>query len=70
MRRIGIVVYPNFRLIGLAAATVLEIANSLRASPFYDVRVVSEAGGLVRSSIGVSVQTEPLEQIFRQPIPA
>src|SRR5215510_6483332 len=64
MRLIGIVVYPNFRLIGLAAATVLEIANSLRASPFYDVRIVSEGGGLVRSSSGVSVQTEPLQQIF------
>ena len=58
MRLIGIVVYPNFRLIGLAAATVFEIANSLRDSLFYDVRIVSEGGGLVRSSIGVSVQTE------------
>src|SRR5271169_4601735 len=64
MRLIGIVVYPNFRLIGLAAANVLEVANSLRESPFYDVRIVSEGGGLVRSSTGVSVQTEPLQQIF------
>jgi transcriptional regulator GlxA family with amidase domain len=64
MRLIGIVIYPNFRLIGLAAATVLEIANSLRDALFYDVRIVSEGGGLVRSSIGVSVQTEPLQQIF------
>jgi transcriptional regulator GlxA family with amidase domain len=64
MRLIGIVVYPNFKLIGLAAATVLEIANSLRAASFYDVRIVSEGGGLVRSSSGVSVQTEPLQPIF------
>jgi transcriptional regulator GlxA family with amidase domain len=64
MRRIGIVVYPNFQLVGLAAATVIEIANSLQASPFYDIRIVSEGGGLVRSSAGVSVQTEPLEQSF------
>lgn len=45
MRLIGIVIYPNFRLIGLAAATVLEIANSLRDLPFYDVRIVSEGEG-------------------------
>ena len=64
MRIIGIVVYPNFRLIGLAAANVLEIVNSLRVTPFYDVRIVSEGGGAVRSSSGVSVQTEPLQQIF------
>jgi transcriptional regulator GlxA family with amidase domain len=64
MRRIGIVVYPNFQLIGLAATTVIEIANSFQASPFYDIRIVSEVGGLVRSSAGVSVQTEPLQQSF------
>ncbi len=61
MHRIGFFVFPDFRLMGLGAATVLETANSLQASPLYDVRVVSEHGGLVRSSIGVSVQTEPLQ---------
>jgi transcriptional regulator GlxA family with amidase domain len=62
MRRIGIVVFPDFQLISLAGAPVFELANALREAPIYDVRLISEIGGEVRSSGGVSVQTEGLEQ--------
>ena len=60
MRRIGIVVFPGFQLISLAAVPVFELANALQESPVYDVRLISEAGGAIRSSGGVSVQTEAL----------
>ena len=60
MRRIDIVAYPGFQLVGLGITAVFEIANSTQSAPFYDIRVVSEHGGFVRSSIGVSVETEPL----------
>jgi transcriptional regulator GlxA family with amidase domain len=62
MHRIGIVVFPGFQLISLAAVPVFELANALRESAVYDVRLLSEAGGAVQSSGGVSVQTEALEQ--------
>jgi transcriptional regulator GlxA family with amidase domain len=62
MRRIGIVVFPGFQLISLAAAPVFELANALQETAAYDVRLISETGGAVRSSGGVSVQTEALEQ--------
>jgi transcriptional regulator GlxA family with amidase domain len=62
MRRIGIVVFPGFQLISLAAVPVFELANALRGSAVYDVRLLSEAGGAVQSSGGVSVQTEALDQ--------
>jgi transcriptional regulator GlxA family with amidase domain len=48
------------RLIGLAAVPVFELANALADTPTYDVRLISEAGGAVRNSGGVSVQTEAL----------
>jgi transcriptional regulator GlxA family with amidase domain len=62
MRRVGIVVFPGFQLISLAAASVFELANSLQQSAVYDVRLISEGGGSVRSSSGICVETEPLEQ--------
>jgi len=62
MRRIGIVVFPGFQLISLAAVPVFELANALRETPIYDVRLISESGGGVRSSGGVSVQTEAMGQ--------
>jgi transcriptional regulator GlxA family with amidase domain len=62
MRELGIVVFPGFQLISLAAVPVFELANALRETPIYDVRLISEAGGAVCSSGGVSVQTEALGQ--------
>jgi transcriptional regulator GlxA family with amidase domain len=62
MRRIGIVVFPDFQLISLAAVPVFELANALRGTPIYDVTLISETGGAVPSSGGISVQTEPLKQ--------
>ena len=53
MRRIGIVVFPDFQLISLAAVPVFELANAFRSAPIYDVRLISEIGGEVRSSGGV-----------------
>lgn len=58
--RIGLVVYPGFQMISLAAMSVFEIANFGRPAPLYDVSVVSVSGGLVRDSAGISVATEAL----------
>jgi transcriptional regulator GlxA family with amidase domain len=62
MRRIGIVVFPGFQLMSLAAVPVFELANVLGKSAVYDVQLLSEAGGAVQSSGGVSVQTEAMDE--------
>jgi transcriptional regulator GlxA family with amidase domain len=58
MQRIGVVVLPGFQVMSLAALSVFEFANKEMDKPVYDVRLLSEAGGPVRSSIGISVATE------------
>src|SRR3984957_886122 len=63
MLQLGIVVFPGFQLISLAAVPVFELANALQETPIYDLRLISEPGGAVRSSGGVSVQTERLGQL-------
>jgi transcriptional regulator GlxA family with amidase domain len=61
MQRIGFVVLPGFQMMSFAVASVFEFANKETAEPVYDVRLLSEAGGFVCSSIGVSVATEPFD---------
>jgi transcriptional regulator GlxA family with amidase domain len=58
MQRIGILIYPGFQMMTLAALPVFECANLPPNEPRYDVHVLSESGGLVRSSSGLSVDTE------------
>jgi transcriptional regulator GlxA family with amidase domain len=59
MQRIGFVVFPRFQVMSFAAVTVFEVANGSAAAPYYDVHILSETGGPVRSSVGMSVETEP-----------
>lgn len=61
MHTIGIVVYPQFQALGLAVTTVFEYANILAGHPVYAVSVVSEHGGPVRASQGITVESESLE---------
>src|SRR5260221_6547101 len=61
VQRIGFVVSPGFRVMGLAVASVFEFANTEMRAPVYELRLLSETGGSVRSSIGMSVATEPFD---------
>ena len=61
MQRIGFIVFPGFQVMSCAAMSVFEFANKEVGEPVYDVRLLSETGGSVRSSIGFSVETEPLD---------
>lgn len=54
---IGIVLYTGFQALGLALGTVFEYANLLSDKPIYHVMLISEQGGLVRSSQGFEVNT-------------
>ncbi len=62
MRRIGLIVFPDFQLIGLTAATVFELANAVHGSGAYDVSIISENGGPVRGAGGVAIQTQSFDQ--------
>ena len=59
MQRIGFIVLPGFQMMSVASLSVFELANSEMGEPVYDLRLLSESGGSVRSSMGFSVATEP-----------
>ena len=61
MQRIGFIVLPGFQMMSVAALSVFEFANSEIGEPVYDVHLLSETGGSIRSSIGISVATEPFD---------
>ncbi len=60
-RDIGFLVFPDFQLLDLAGpiAAFQMAGYDLDAEP-YRLRVLSRTGGLIRSSVGVTVQSEPL----------
>ena len=59
MQRIGFIALPGFQVLSVGALSVFEFANKEMGGPVYDVHLLSEAGGSIRSSIGISVETEP-----------
>jgi transcriptional regulator GlxA family with amidase domain len=61
MQRIGLIVLPGFQVMSLGALSVFEFANKEMGEPVYDVHLLSETGGSIRSSIGISVATEPFD---------
>jgi transcriptional regulator GlxA family with amidase domain len=58
VQRIGFVVPEGFQIIGLAAQDVFEFSNRVAEKSVYEVSVLSEKGGPVRSSLGVAIQTD------------
>jgi transcriptional regulator GlxA family with amidase domain len=62
MHRIGLVIYPGVNVMSLAPAAVFELANGAAAEPFYEIEVLSESGGPVRTSIGVTIGTEAFQK--------
>src|ERR1700704_340700 len=61
MQRIGFIVLPGFQMLSLSTLSVFELANWEMSEAVYEVHLLSETGGGVRSSIGVSVATEPFD---------
>src|SRR6266403_976647 len=63
MHRVGLIVPHGFQLLSLAPMTAFEmtgfgLAKPPPASPHYDLHLLSEHGGPVRSSCGLTVETE------------
>ncbi len=61
MKRIGFVVAPGHPVLIYAVASVFECANANAGETLYEVRLLSETGGPVPSSIGFRVDTAPLD---------
>lgn len=57
MKSVAFVSFDGFQLADLAAVSVFELANSLDGGPHYDIALLSENGGPVRSSSGVSIDS-------------
>src|SRR5258708_6337768 len=57
MRRIGMVIFPGFEILDMAALAVFELANHNAVKELYHVAMLSETGGLVASSYGVAVDS-------------
>lgn len=58
MHRIGFVIHSGVNVMSFAPLAVFEMANATLPKPLYNIRVLSEGGGLVRTSVGASVQSE------------
>src|SRR3979490_2673322 len=61
MQRIGFIVSPGFQMLSVSSLSVFELANWEIGEPAYDVHLLSETGGSIRSSVGISVATEPFD---------
>src|SRR5262249_6374306 len=61
MQRIGFVAFPGSQVMSFAAVSVFEFTNLELKKQVYDVRLLSEHGGAVRTSIGITVNTDPLD---------
>lgn len=61
MHRIGFVIFPGFQMMSLAALSAFEFANLAVPDAFYEVSLLSEAGGPVKSSAGPAIETVPLD---------
>ena len=61
MPTIAFVVFDGFYSMALAAQSVFEFTNVELGEPFYEMLNVSEAGGPVRASSGLTVLTEAID---------
>jgi len=60
VQRIGLVVLPGFQVMCFVVFSAFEVANSKAGEKLYELHVLSETGGPIRSSFGMEVSTEPL----------
>jgi transcriptional regulator GlxA family with amidase domain len=62
MQRIGFIAYPNFQVLSLCTVSVFECANMLAPEPQYDLHILSETGGTIQTSCGLTLETEKFDE--------
>ena len=60
MHRVGYLVTEGFQVMSIANQAVFEFANLVAGEPVYRIQNFSQAGGMVRSSLGMCIETMPL----------
>lgn len=60
--KIALMLYQDFAAMSLAATAAFEMVNLRRGSPYYDITMVSQNGGMVRSSLGADVASSPFSE--------
>ncbi|NYI00253.1 GlxA family transcriptional regulator [Cupriavidus plantarum] len=63
MRQIGLILEEGFQVIGLSALSAFELANTELGGDGYRMAILSESGGLVRSTVGLGIETVPLSSM-------
>ncbi|WP_374584430.1 GlxA family transcriptional regulator [Pseudoduganella sp.] len=58
--KIGFLLPPGFQIMGLAAASAFELANTSAGRRLYDIGFFSEHGGSVANSFGAAIETQPV----------
>jgi transcriptional regulator GlxA family with amidase domain len=58
-KSVAFIVFDGFQVVDMAALSVFELANAVPGGPYYDISVLSERGGAVRSSSGVRIDSAP-----------
>lgn len=61
---VSFIVPEGFQMMGLAALSVFEMANRALEKQAYDIGVYSVDGGLLRSSHGLSIETQRIRRTF------
>src|SRR3546814_16576599 len=61
MLSVALVVGPQFQVMSMAALTAFEFVNLLADEPVYDLHLVSETSGPIRTSFGVMIDTHPFD---------
>lgn len=63
MITVEFIVTPGFPVMSLAALSVFEFANISAPEPIYDVKILSEFGGPIATSSGVTLMTSPFSEL-------
>ena len=62
MHEIGLIVYPEFQVLGLSMCAAFEMANGAADEPVYSLTLLSEHGGTLPTSAGFGVETTAFDQ--------
>jgi transcriptional regulator GlxA family with amidase domain len=61
MQRIAFVVVPGFQFMSVAALAAFEFASMIADEQLYEISVLSETGGAIQSSLGMTIDTRPFD---------
>jgi transcriptional regulator GlxA family with amidase domain len=62
MQTVAMILYPGCQVLGLSMSATFEIANAVMGKNVYVIRLLSEHGGLVQTSAGFGVDTQPFDE--------